>query len=153
MDTLKKFLIYILILVGFFIISEFLINVGLNSSYQTIQRQEDNLSQIEIYQAEATYVNGRIKGIVDDTSTIKEKYIKFDFYSERNNNLGSKYIEVDKAKKDMPIEFYFKLKDVSYYTITTTNEKASSGEINLIPKDLNKQEIVVATIMTMLIFW
>lgn len=153
MDTMKKFLIYILILVGFFLLSEFLINVGLNSAYQTIQRKEDNLSQIKIYQAEATYVNGRIKGIVDDTSTIKEKYIKFDFYSERDNNLGSKYIEIDKAKKDMPIEFYFKLKDVSYYTITTTNEKASSGEIELIPKDLTKPEVLLGVVVAMLIFW
>lgn len=153
MDKLKKYFIYILLLVGFFILSNFLINVGLNSTYKKITRKEDNLSQVVIYQEEATFVNGRIKGIVSNTSTINDKYIKFDFYSERNVKLGSKYIEVDKTKGDMPIEIYFKLRDVSYYTITTVNEKDKSGEIDLIPKDLTKQEVLVGTAIAMLIFW
>lgn len=153
MDKLKKYFIYILLLVGFFILSNFLINVGLNSTYKKITRKEDNLSQVVIYQEEATFVNGRIKGIVSNTSTINDKYIKFDFYSERNVKLGRKYIEVDKTKGDMPIEIYFKLRDVSYYTITTVNEKDKSGEIDLIPKDLTKQEVLVGTAIAMLIFW
>lgn len=89
MDKLKKYFIYILLLVGFFILSNFLINVGLNSTYKKITRKEDNLSQVVIYQEEATFVNGRIKGIVSNTSTINDKYIKFDFYSERNVKLWS----------------------------------------------------------------
>lgn len=153
MDKLKKYFIYILLLVGFFILSNFLINVGLNSTYKKITRKEDNLSQVVIYQEEATFVNGRIKGIVSNTSTINDKYIKFDFYSERNVKLGSKYIEVDKTKGDMPIEIYFKLRDVSYYTIATVNEKDKSGEIDLIPKDLTKPEVLVGTAIVMLIFW
>lgn len=153
MDKLKKYFIYILLLVGFFILSNFLINVGLNSTYKKIIRKEDNLSQVVIYQEEATFVNGRIKGIVSNTSTINDKYIKFDFYSERNVKLGSKYIEIDKTKVDMPIEIYFKLRDVSYYTITTVNEKDKAGEIDLIPKDLTKPEVLVGTAIAMLIFW
>lgn len=153
MDKLKKYFIYILLLVGFFILSNFLINVGLNSTYKKITRKEDNLSQVVIYQEEATFVNGRIKGIVSNTSTINDKYIKFDFYSERNVKLGSKYIEIDKTKVDMPIEIYFKLRDVSYYTIATVNEKDKSGEIDLIPKDLIKPEVLVGTAIAMLIFW
>ena len=153
MDKLKKYFIYILLLVGFFILSNFLINVGLNSTYKKITRKEDNLSQVVIYQEEATFVNGRIKGIVSNTSTINDKYIKFDFYSERNVKLGSKYIEIDKTKVDMQIEIYFKLRDVSYYTIATVNEKDKSGEIDLIPKDLTKPEVLVGTAIAMLIFW
>ena len=153
MDKLKKYFIYILLLVGFFILSNFLINVGLNSTYKKITRKEDNLSQVVIYQEEATFVNGRIKGIVSNTSAINDKYIKFDFYSERNVKLGSTYIEIDKTKVDMPIEIYFKLRDVSYYTITTVNEKDKSGEIDLIPKDLTKPEVLVGTAIAMLIFW
>lgn len=153
MDKLKKYFIYILLLVVFFILSNFLINVGLNSTYKKITRKEDNLSQVVIYQEEATFVNGRIKGIVSNTSAINDKYIKFDFYSERNVKLGSKYIEVDKTKGNMPIEIYFKLRDVSYYTIATVNEKDKSGEIDLIPKDLTKPEVLVGTAIAMLIFW
>ena len=40
MDKLKKYFIYILLLVGFFILSNFLINVGLNSTYKKITRKE-----------------------------------------------------------------------------------------------------------------
>jgi hypothetical protein len=62
-------------------------------------------------------------------------------------------IEIDKTKVDMPIEIYFKLRDVSYYTIATVNEKDKSGEIDLIPKDLTKPEVLVGTAIAMLIFW
>ena len=53
MARLKTFLIYALIIVGFFIFSEFIINVGLNSSYHDITRR-DNTSQVEITEAQAT---------------------------------------------------------------------------------------------------
>ena len=152
MDRMKTFLKYIIWFVLFFFFSNFIINVGLNSSYKNIERR-DSIEQVQIKQAQATLVNGRIKGIVSNTSTINDKYIKFDFYSERNVKLGSKYIEIDKTKVDMPIEIYFKLRDVSYYTIATVNEKDKSGEIDLIPKDLTKPEVLVGTAIAMLIFW
>ena len=120
MDKLKKYFIYILLLVGFFILSNFLINVGLNSTYKKITRKEDNLSQVVIYQEEATFVNGRIKGIVSNTSTINDKYIKFDFYSERNVKLGSKYIEIDNL-------FYSGLIVVNYYREQNDPEKVKFG--------------------------
>ena len=61
MDRLKTILLYSVGLVAFIIFSNFIINVNLESSYQKLGRK-DNLSQITIYQAEATIVNGRIKG-------------------------------------------------------------------------------------------
>ena len=50
----------------FFILSDFLINVGLNAAYEPIDRT-DNISQVNIYQAEATYVNGRIRGLITNS--------------------------------------------------------------------------------------
>ena len=152
MSRMKTFFKYAMWIILFFIFSEIMININLKTTYRNIGRK-DNLNQVTIYQAQATNVNGRIKGIVSNTSTINDKYIKFDFYSERNVKLGSKYIEIDKTKVDMPIEIYFKLRDVSYYTITTVNEKDKSGEIDLIPKDLTKPEVLVGTAIAMLIFW
>ena len=152
MSRMKTLTLYVLAIIGFFLFSELLINASLESEYTKIGRR-DEISQVVITQAEATRVNGRIKGIVSNTSTINDKYIKFDFYSERNVKLGSKYIEVDKTKGNMPIEIYFKLRDVSYYTIATVNEKDKSGEIDLIPKDLTKPEVLVGTAIAMLIFW
>ena len=155
MDRLKKFLIYALIVVGFIILSEFLINVGLNSEYEPITRI-DNIKEVQIYQAEATLVNGRIRGIIQNTdSDISNKYAKFSFYSERNVLLGKKFIKIDTLEngKVQPIELFFKLEDVGSYSVEIVDEKDDTGEIELLPKDLTKPEVILATAILLLMFW
>ena len=66
MDKIKSYFKYIIWIVLFFIFSEFLINVGLNSNYRDIERK-DNVTQVSIYQADATKVNGRIRGIIKNS--------------------------------------------------------------------------------------
>ena len=155
MSRLKTFLIYALILVGFIIFSEFLINVSLNSSYHQIGRK-DNLDQVNVYQAEATKVNARIKGTItnNEEDPINKKYVRIDIYSERDINVATKYIDVENLEVGSKQEFalYFRAEDVAYYEISYTDEKQTE-DLELLPEDLTKQEIVVATILTMLIFW
>lgn len=155
MSRLKTFLIYALILVGFIIFSEFLINVSLNSSYHQIGRK-DNLDQVNVYQAEATKVNARIKGTItnNEENPINKKYVRIDIYSERDINVATKYIDVENLEVGSKQEFalYFRAEDVAYYEISYTDEKQTE-DLELLPEDLTKQEIVVATILTMLIFW
>ena len=155
MDRMKTFLKYALWVIGFFILSEFLINVGLNSTYKDIERRDAN-SQVSIYQAQATLVNGRIKGIVTNSEPeqLNGKYICIDFYSKRDVFLGRKYIQVENLgeNESKPFEAYFKLKDVASYEVSIVDNK-EEGEIELIPKDLSKPEVVVATIFTLLILW
>ena len=67
MKRMKTFLIYALLLIGFWLFSNLLINVGINSTYKPIERLDD-LSQIEVYQAEATLINGRIKGLIKNNA-------------------------------------------------------------------------------------
>lgn len=152
---MKTFLKYALWVIGFFILSEFLINVGLNSTYKDIERRDAN-SQVSIYQAQATLVNGRIKGIVTNSEPeqLNGKYICIDFYSKRDVFLGKKYIQVENLgeNESKPFEAYFKLKDVASYEVSIVDNK-EEGEIELIPKDLSKPEVVVATIFTLLMFW
>ncbi len=155
MDRLKTFLIYALIVVGFIILSEFLINVGLNSEYEPITRI-DNTKEVQIYQAEATLANGRIRGIIQNTdSDISNKYAKFSFYSERNLLLGKKYIKIDTLEngKVQPIELFFKLEDIGSYSVEIVDEKDDTGEIELLPKDLTKPEVILATAILLLMFW
>ena len=83
MARMKTFLIYALLVVGFFIFSEFIISVGLNSSYKDIERK-DNISQVEITEAKATLVNGKIKGIIKDS---KEGYEIEKAYSELSSSM------------------------------------------------------------------
>ena len=157
MDKMKKYLKYILWLIGFFILSDFLINVGLNSNYKGMKRR-DEISQISIYQAEATAMNGRIRGIIRNSQSedLSGKYIKFEFYSKRNVYLGKKYIQIEQFNENgmQPFELFFKLQNVSDYNISITDQKEEGElEIEVLPKDMTKKEIFVATLLTFLIIW
>lgn len=155
MERLKTFLIYALLIIGFFILSEFLINVGLNSTYKPIERR-DEISQIAIYQAEATLVNGRIRGVVTNSQPdeLSNKFIRIDFYSERDVFLGKKYVALEdiQPNETKSFEVFFKLEDVEYYSMSIVDEK-EEGEIELIPEEFTKPEIILLTIFTMLILW
>lgn len=157
MDKIKSYFKYIIWIVLFFIFSEFLINVGLNSNYRDIERK-DNVSQVSIYQADATKVNGRIRGIIKNSApetNFGGKYIKIDFYSKRDVNLGKKYIEIGTLKEGetKPFEVLFKLKDVDYYEVSVADQKDQGEEIEILPKEWTRPEILLATAFTFLIFW
>lgn len=155
MSRLKTFLIYALIVVGFFVFSEFLINVSLNASYKDIERR-DTTSQVEISQAQATLVNGRIKGTIKDSSedNLTGKYVEVDLYSKRGNMVGKRYIPIETTDVNQTQDFsmHFELHDVNSYSIAIVNEKQGE-EIDLIPDDLKKPEIILATIFTLLMLW
>ena len=155
MSRMKTLLTYALLIFAFFIFSELLINLNLETTYQNIGRK-DSLSQVTIYQAQSTKINGRIKGKVQNTAEhkINNKYLRVDLYSERDNILGSKYIDISNLREDetREIEIYFKLQDVEYYEIKFTDEK-EEGELPEMLKDLTKEEVFWGTFITFLIFW
>lgn len=156
MARLKTFLIYALIIVGFFVFSEFLINVGLNSSYKDMERK-DNIAQVEIKEAQSTLVNGKIKGTIKDergTNSLTGKYLKIELYSERDNMVGKRYIEIETTDVNTNQDFsmYFEAQDVTAYSLSIVNEKEGE-ELKIIPEEWTKPEIIVATIFTLLIFW
>ena len=154
MDTMKTFFKYAILIIAFYIFSEIMINVNIESTYKNIGIK-DNLEQITIYQAEATKVNGRIKGEIHNNlaNKITNKYIRIDLYSERGNLLGSKYIDVSNIRKDETrnLEVYFKVQDVKYYEIKFVDEK-EEGEILEIFKDLTPSQIRWGVFLTFLIF-
>lgn len=156
MDRLKTFLKYALWIIGFFILSNFLIYVGLNSSYRDIERK-DNIQEVEVYQAEATKVNGRIRGLIQNINekNLAGKYLEIELYSKRDIFLGREYIQIEDSKQAEPqaFEALFKLQDVASYKISIVDEKEDGGELELLPKDLTTQEIIVLTAFTFLILW
>lgn len=155
MDRLKTFLIYALLIVLFFIFSEFLINVSLQASYNDITRR-DNTEQVQIQEAQATLVNGKIKGTIKNSEQdyLTGKYVKIDLYSKRDNLLGTKYIEINTTEVQNTQDFsmYFELEDVESYNISIVDQK-EEGELDLIPEELTKPEIWLLTAMTVLILW
>ena len=156
---MKTFLKYALWVIGFFIFSELLITVGLNSTYKTIEAKNEggnNDSRISIYQSEATSVNGRIRGTVTNSGEedLSNKFLKMDFFSKRDVFLGSKYVELGNMEKDEAKNFeaFFKLKDVSYYKTKFVDSK-DSKEIELIPKDFKIPDVWWLVFLAKLMFW
>lgn len=155
MDSLKKLLIFFLIIIGFFIFSNFLIYVGLNSSYRDIERK-DNVEDVQIYQAEATKVNGRIRGLIQNVNgeNLNGKYVEIQLYSKRDVFLGREYIQIENIEEGpQAFEMLFKLQDVASYGVSIVDEKQEGGELELLDTDLTTQQIVVLTALTFLILW
>lgn len=155
MDRMKTFFKYAMWIILFYIFSNLMIYLNIETTYQNIGRK-DNLEQVTVYQAQATKINGRIKGTIynDDKNKITNNYLRIDLYSERDNLLGSKYIDVSSMRDDETrnFEIYFKVQDVDYYEMKFTDKKAE-GELPEMLQDLNKNEIILGTILTFLIFW
>lgn len=156
MDKVKKYAMYFILVIVFFILSDFLIYVGLNSSYRDIKRKDD-VEEVNIYQAEATKVNGRIRGLIQNPNgeDLNGKYVEVELYSKRDVFLGRKYVQINNLEKDdaQSFEILFKLEDVASYKVSIVEEKPEGEEIELLPKDLTTSEIVLATVITFLIFW
>ena len=101
MKRMGTFLKYVIWVVLFYIFSQLMIFLNLETTYQNIGRK-DNIEQITVYQAEATKVNGRIKGTITNNTEnkITNKYIRIDLYSERDVFLGSRYIDISDIKEN-----------------------------------------------------
>ena len=153
-STLQKMAIWIAILVGVFLLSDFLINVGMNSTYKNMERKDDN-ANIVVYQADATYVNGRIRGLIKGNEKEKGNYLKIELYSKRNVMVGKRYIEIKDLKQEetQAFELLFRAKDATSYKAEIVKDKEPGDELEIIPRDLTQPEIVLATIFTLLIFW
>lgn len=155
MSRMKTFLKYVIWLVLFFILSEFLINVGLNSSYKVMTRLDDT-KEVEISDAESTLVNGKIKGTIKNSPDdyLTGKYVQIEFYSKRNVMTGKKYIEINTTEATTTQDFsaYFELKDITSYKISIV-DKREGEEIKLITSEWSKAEILTATVFTLMMFW
>lgn len=155
MERLKTFLKYAIWIILFFIFSNIMIKLNIETTYQNIGRK-DNIEQVSIYQAQATKINGRIKGTINNKTENKiiNDYLRIDLYSERNVFLGSKYIDVSSMRDDetKDFEIYFKVQNVDYYEMSFTNEK-KEGELPEMFRDLTSEELIVGTFLTFLIFW
>ena len=137
-------------------IHHILIYYGINTTYKTISRRNEISNQIAINDAEATKVNGRIKGAVTNTeeNNISGKYIKIDLYSERGNVLGTKYLDIGNLEPNQTTQFetYFKIQDVKFYDISIVDEKAEGvASDKFMTEDMTK--MAVLALLTYMIFF
>ena len=129
MDRMKTLLTYALWIILFWILSDILIYLGLNSTYKDIKQIGETPKGIEIIRMQATTVNGRVKVNVNDNG-LSGKFIKIDLYSYTGVNLGTQYLEIGNVNENeiTEIETYFKISEVKSYKITIVNKIGESTE-------------------------
>lgn len=141
MERIKKFWIWLVIFVLFYLFVDFICFASVKMMYKDLNEYEIlvNSPKIEILEAKGTYANGYIKGVLTNNtnSMIDNKYIKVDVYSERNVNMGTEYIEIAKLDlaKTMPFEVKYSYTDVSSYKIDIVDEKPDEEDIQIIKYD------------------
>ena len=129
MDTMKRFGKYVIFIILFWILSDFLIKVGINSMYKDIEHRGEIPSGIEVIQMQATKVNGRAQLKVKGEE-LSGKFLKLDLYSGTGVNLATEYIELGTIKVNQikDYETYFKISEVKSYEISVVDEKGESSE-------------------------
>lgn len=139
MQRVKTLFKYGLWVILFFIFSDIMINIGLNTVYKNIETK-NNLPQVTIQQAKATHVDGKISGIINikDNSQLLGKYLKVDLYSKRDVLLGTDYIKIENSNEEGNQNFNlnFKYNDVSKYDLTIIDEIQKNEEVNSKSKSL-----------------
>lgn len=179
MDRLKTLGKYALWVILFFFFSNILIFIGLNSSYSNLSAGSSSGAgrssvsgtgtdtgtgtgseagagdstippQVNVTQAQATAVNGRIRGNLsnDGIEDLKGKYMKVDLFSPKNVLLGTEYLSVDDIMNNGNNEFdlNFKAQDVDHYGISFVDkiEKVNNDLFNVkfLKRPLTSYEIV-----------
>lgn len=129
MSRMKTFAKYAIWLILFWILSDILIYLGINSTYKDINKKGEIPTGIEVVEMQATTVNGRTKIKINDTN-LSGKFLKIDLYSSTGVNLGTQYLEIGKVRENQSkeIETYFKISEVKSYEITVVEEMGQSTE-------------------------
>ncbi len=152
MKRLKTFLLYALAIAAFWFLSDFLIYMAINGTYQSIETKIMVESpDVNIGESKATYVNGYVKGnIYNNTeNTINDKYLKIDLYSPRDIHLGTKYVKIEnlEPERTMDFEMWFKLTDVEYCIVDITDDVSNTNEEQFISEETQFYLIVGALFM------
>ncbi len=127
---MKVFFCYLLIFVFFFIFSDIMIYNYTKAMYQPMTSYEVNINSPEVIvtTAEASNVNGNVKGTIKNTTEemIENQYLKFDFYTPRDINVGTKYIKIHNLypEEQKNYELGFRYEHVSYMKVSMVDEEA-----------------------------
>ena len=155
MARMKKFLIYLIVVVAVYFFVDFTSFAYIKTTYEDLTDFSINLEnpKIRITESKATYINGYIKGTLlnNEDYTIDKKYVKFEFFSSNNVCLGKKYIKLEKFTPNEAKEFEvrFNFENVKSYKISLAdeNENISEEELKLDPE--TKGFLLFTTLVTL----
>ena len=125
MSTMKRFAKYLLWIVLFWILSDILIYVGINSTYKNMEKRGMLPEGISVIQMQSTKVNGRMK-IEITSEDLSGKYLKIDLYSASGNVLGTQYLEIGNVQTSKTLETYFQISDIKSYEISVVDEQGET---------------------------
>ena len=129
MDRVKTLAKYAIWIILFWILSDILIEIGLNSTYKDMESKGEIPQGVEVVQMQSTAVNGRMNLAVSGAE-LSGKYLKIDVYSDIGTHLGTQYLEIGTLQENQVkyLEKYFKITDVKMYEITVVEEMGESTE-------------------------
>ena len=134
MQRLKTFFIYAILVVAFFLFSQIMIFFAIHTTYheKSYTIKADIPIQVEV---KATSVNGQVTGnLINSTDkTIKNEYIKLEFYSKHDVLMGTKYIEITQLKPGEKLDFerkfnYNKVDKVVLDVVEDMNEEITEEQ-------------------------
>lgn len=140
MDKMKKFALYLLLLIAFYIFSNFMINAFLKVSYIDMHGYRININaeqlNIDISEAKSSKRNGYIKGSLKNNTdaNIENKYLKVTLLSKGRKTISEKYLKIDKMESKQVRQFEVKFEDdnVNTFEIDLVDEKPEKGDEDVI---------------------
>ena len=97
MTDLKKDIKIVLLVIGGYLLTSFLIFVGFNANYKAIELKSELPSAITIEKAEATKVQGRVYGRIRNAgeNDLNGRYIKVSIFNSNNENIATEYLKIE----------------------------------------------------------
>lgn len=156
---MHNIIMYILIIALLFVFSNVMIYLYINGTYKAIEDSKIEVENpnITIEQAKATYVNGYVNGKIKNNTeeTINEKYIKFEFSTLRDVNIGNKYLKIENLEPGQEIEYKvnFKYQDIKKMKISeaTAEEVKNATESEFEITEEMKQGVLIGTLLILLL--
>ena len=130
METLKKFRLYLLMFVGFFLFVTLLTNFLMRDDYKNTNYEiKEESPVITVTECKSAYSNGYIKGSITNNKEeiIPLKYLQINLYDKDDVYLGSEYKELKNFYPQETINF-----DISYNYLNI--DKATLNFVDEIPQ-------------------
>lgn len=155
MKRIKTFFLYALAIAAFWVLSNFLIYMAINGTYQAMNVQSemknDNV-QVNIGESKATAVNGYVKGNIHNSSNqrIDKKYLKIDCYSPRDVLMGTKYVTIENLEpgNTMDFDMWFKFKNVDHCKVNIVDKITNATQEQFLSEE-TQYYIIIGTLALM----
>ena len=140
MDRMKTFLTYVLLIIGFFILSLVLENGLLFAMYSKIDGElngyyenTNSSMNFENISARACNINGYISFDLKNTtgSQVQNAYLKIDLYNELGQLSHTEYAKIDnmEVNENKKFNFKFKANDIRSFDVSIVNQLPDKANI------------------------